>query len=118
MNKFRKKLIEFLKNQNGKCDFSIENNVCRFADDLIELVCQDFVLAEAEKEKRNLIEAQHKKILELEQDLSETRYKLKSQKEELEYKHKKEKEKVVRVFREFLGLDYNYGYEDEDEDWD
>ena len=92
--------------------------MCKFADDLIELVCQDFVLAEAEKEKRNLIEAQHKKILELEQDLSETRYKLKSQKEELEYKHKKEKEKVVRVFREFLGLDYNYGYEDEDEDWD
>jgi hypothetical protein len=115
MNKFRKKLIDFCRNQ--KVDFSIENNVCKFADDLIELVYQDFVLAEAEKEKRNLIEAQHKKILELEQDLSETRYKLKSQKEELEYKHKKEKEKVVRVFREFLGLDYNYGYEDEDEDW-
>ena len=117
MNKFRKKLIEFLKNQNGKCDFSIENNVCKFADDLIELVCQDFVLAEAEKKKRNLIEAQHNKILELEQDLSNTRYELKSQKEELEYKYKKEKEKVVRVFREFLGLDYNYGYEDEDEEY-
>ena len=117
MNKFRKKLIEFLKNQNGKFDFSVENNVCKFADDLIELVCQDFVLAEAEKEKRNLIEAQHKKIMELEKDLSETRYKFRDEKYELEYKYKEEKEKVVRVFREFLGLDYNYGYEGEDEEY-